>query len=319
MTRYLTVDDDPAFLALLASMMTALGYAAPETANSGSEALAKLAARPTRFDAVLLDIQMPGIDGIETCRRIRRLPDCGDIPIMMVTTLRRREFVEDAFGAGAIDYLTKPLDRIELKARLGVLEQLVAMRREALAAQAGQAMLDTMGWLNFQFEDAIELPDCSAVIGMQRLENYLLALHRLQMFNCAFVGFRILGAASRFGTMERLAYLDLVSEVGEAIAAGLKRFSFKLAHAGSGAFVAVLDQRQGPDLDEVVAETNLAISRAAGVFAALNVPLPQVIAGRPVTTTLLTRGSPMDLVRRAIAATETRAFGTPTLQMATGT
>lgn len=316
MTRYLAVDDDPAFLAVLASTMTQMGYPAPDTAASGSEALAKLTARSQAIDAILLDIQMPEMDGIETCRRIRRLPNCADIPIMMVTTLRRREYVEDAFAAGAIDYLTKPLDRIELKARLGMLERLVTTRREAAAAQAGRAILETVGWLKFQFEDAVDLPDCSSVIGMQTLENYLLALHRLQMFSCSFVGFRILGAASRFAEMDRLGYLDYLSEVGEAIASGMKRDRFKLAHAGSGAFVTVLDRRQDPDIAEIVTETNFAISQSAAVFAALNVPLPQVIAGPPVGATLFTRSTPLDLMRRAVAATATGSLGSPTRNLA---
>lgn len=70
------------------------------------------------IDIILLDIMMPEVDGIEACARIRNDPRYADIPILMVTALSDMESLANAFVAGANDYITKPVNRIELLARV---------------------------------------------------------------------------------------------------------------------------------------------------------------------------------------------------------
>ena len=99
------------------------GYNDIVTAASGWEALKILdvgrnARRAPDADIVLLDIMMPEIDGIETCARIRNDPRYADMPIIMVTSLDDMDSLANAFVAGANDYITKPLNRIELIARV---------------------------------------------------------------------------------------------------------------------------------------------------------------------------------------------------------
>ncbi|MCK5690047.1 response regulator [Myxococcota bacterium] len=69
-------------------------------------------------DLILLDIQMPELNGIETCRRIRENPATREIPIVMVTTRGEPEMVEESFMAGCNDYLTKPINKLELLAKV---------------------------------------------------------------------------------------------------------------------------------------------------------------------------------------------------------
>ena len=133
--QYLAVDDDPAFHFVLTQMMTQLGYEPPVCVTTAAEALTLLANPHARFDAILLDIQMPVMDGIEACRHIRAMPHLRDMPIMMVTTMNGRDYVDQAFAVGATDYLTKPINRIELQARLGMLDRLV--KEHALAQRFG--------------------------------------------------------------------------------------------------------------------------------------------------------------------------------------
>lgn len=109
----LIVDDDPGIRRALGSTLTALGYRADE-ASSGEQGLV-LASR-NAYDAVLLDINMPGRGGIETCRDLRReLPGAG---ILMVTVRDSEEDKVEAFDAGADDFITKPFVIPELTARL---------------------------------------------------------------------------------------------------------------------------------------------------------------------------------------------------------
>ena len=116
MTRVLIVDDEPAVRSALDRALRLDGYDVTLAAD-GREALDRLA--DTRQDAVILDVAMPGIDGLEVCRRLR---DAGDrTPVLMLTA---RDAVDDrvaGLDAGADDYLVKPFALKELKARLRAL------------------------------------------------------------------------------------------------------------------------------------------------------------------------------------------------------
>jgi two-component system response regulator MprA len=114
--RVLVVDDDPAVLDSLELVLQLDGFDVA-TASDGREAMRALALQ--RPDAVLLDVLMPGLDGLEVCRRMR---DTGDrTPVLMLTA--RDEVRERVAGleAGADDYLAKPFARDELLARLRAL------------------------------------------------------------------------------------------------------------------------------------------------------------------------------------------------------
>jgi two-component system response regulator MprA len=114
--RVLVVDDDPAVLDSLALVLGLDGFDV-ETASDGREAIRTLAA--TRPDVVLLDVLMPGLDGLEVCRRMRGSGD--RTPVLMLTA--RDAVTERVAGldAGADDYLAKPFARDELIARLRAL------------------------------------------------------------------------------------------------------------------------------------------------------------------------------------------------------
>lgn len=72
----------------------------------------------TSIDLILMDIDMPEINGVEACRVIKADPRLRDIPIIMVTSFDHTEYLEEAFSAGAMDYVTKPIEAIELGARV---------------------------------------------------------------------------------------------------------------------------------------------------------------------------------------------------------
>ncbi len=115
--RILVVDDEPYNLALLEAMLESLGHVA-ELATDGIQALERLG---PDIDLVLLDVMMPGIDGFEVARRIRSHPACAHIPIIMVTALNSREDRLKAVEAGANDFISKPIDQVELRVRMASL------------------------------------------------------------------------------------------------------------------------------------------------------------------------------------------------------
>ena len=108
----LVVDDEPQIRRVLRSTLTFRGYELVE-ASSGEEALEL--ARKVKPDLILLDVNLPGMSGIETCREIRRLTDA---PIIMLTVRNAERDKVVALDAGADDYVTKPFGIEELLARV---------------------------------------------------------------------------------------------------------------------------------------------------------------------------------------------------------
>ncbi|HEV2590556.1 MAG TPA: response regulator transcription factor [Gaiellaceae bacterium] len=114
-TRVLVVDDDPAVRSAVSRALR-VDYDVAEAAD-GSEALAQQSGAPA--DAIVLDLMMPGIDGLEVCRTLRRRDD--NVPILVVTA---RDAIDDrveGLDAGADDYLVKPFAVEELRARVRAL------------------------------------------------------------------------------------------------------------------------------------------------------------------------------------------------------
>ena len=131
--RILTVEDDERIRTAVTLALEEEGWEVEETAN-GEDALVAFAQNPS--DVVLIDIMLPGIDGFEVCRRIRRL---GDVPIVMVTARSDSHDVVAGLEAGADDYLRKPFDPKELSARVRAL-----LRRSRPSGSPAQMIVDQL-------------------------------------------------------------------------------------------------------------------------------------------------------------------------------
>ena len=132
----LVVDDNPDTLGFLTEALEA-GGAMVLVATGGEQALA-IVERITP-DVVLMDAVMPGMDGFETCRRLKRHAATADVPILFMTGLSETEHIVEGLSAGGVDYVTKPIVLDELTARIRV--HLANARRERSARMA----LDTAG------------------------------------------------------------------------------------------------------------------------------------------------------------------------------
>lgn len=148
--RVLLVDDAKANLDILVEGLKSDHKLS--LALSGEQALQ--AAVRTPPDLVLLDIMMPGMDGYEVCRRLREMPETAEVPIMFLSSLEEVQNKTRGFEAGANDYLTKPFDMLEVKARVRSLLKAKAYSdavKEQIASELRVAREIQMGMLPHDF------------------------------------------------------------------------------------------------------------------------------------------------------------------------
>ncbi len=196
--RILIVDDEPFNVELMEALVASFGHE-PESAHDGFEALDKV---NEKTDLILMDVMMPEMDGFEVTRRIREESDFRDVPIVMVTGLSSSKDRLRAVKVGANDFISKPVDRIELKVRIesllkmkeaqddikrhkATLEETVQKRTASLQkaldelnqaqAQIFGAYLDTLHRLSI----ASEFKDEGTAEHIRRMSNYcaIIALH----------------------------------------------------------------------------------------------------------------------------------------------
>ena len=135
-SKVLVVEDNPQQLELLLAYMEELPAVAVATALNGADALAAVEA--DRPDLILLDVMIPKISGFEVCRRLKADPATQDIPIIMVTALNEIADHEKGIESGCDDFLSKPVNRIELVTRV---KSLLRIRR--LQSQLDRTMVLT--------------------------------------------------------------------------------------------------------------------------------------------------------------------------------
>ena len=189
--KILVVDDEVRNLRLMEAMLIPLGYDVA-LAGGGEEALEKVTALPP--DVILLDIMMPRMDGFEVARRLKEDEETTIIPIVMVTALREVEDRVKALEAGADDFLSKPVEKTELRARVQSLlkvkayndhmrdyqkelEAEVARRTEQLRQafeKIKAASLDTI----YRLSRAAEYKDEDTGTHIQRMSHYAAAVAR---------------------------------------------------------------------------------------------------------------------------------------------
>ena len=110
-TKILMVDDSPTVISIEKMMLREEGF---ELVTAGNGRLAIDAVKSSPPDLILMDVVMPEMDGIECCKTLKSDPAYKNIPIIMVTTKGNQTMVTSAYSAGCDDFVTKPIDKVEL-------------------------------------------------------------------------------------------------------------------------------------------------------------------------------------------------------------
>jgi two-component system response regulator MprA len=206
MPRVLIVDDEPAVRDALDRALRLERYEI-DLAADGREALDRLA--EARLDAVVLDVAMPGIDGLEVCKRLR---DAGDrTPVLMLTA---RDTVDDrvaGLDAGADDYLVKPFALKELKARLRALMRRAADNGGSEKLRFADLELDAVAWEVHRGGRRLELSRTEFNLLALFLEHPRQVLSRSQIFERVW-GYDFGSSSNSLGVY--MGYLRRKTEAG---------------------------------------------------------------------------------------------------------
>ncbi|WP_237152598.1 HD domain-containing phosphohydrolase [Oryzibacter oryziterrae] len=143
--KLLLIDDNPSNLFMLGKLAQNSGLSDVASFRDPLQALEE--ARRAQFDMIVVDYMMPGMDGLSLIKEVRALPNYADVPIVMVTTVDQREICYAALEAGATDFLTKPVDMAEAKARLRNLASLRDMHNK---------LRDRADWLQSEVRKATQ-------------------------------------------------------------------------------------------------------------------------------------------------------------------
>lgn len=304
--RILAVDDDVYILELIPMILAQMGAHEVSLASSGEEALTVIEAADNPFDCFIFDIQMPGMDGIELCSRVRAIPIYAMVPIIMLTAMTEKPFIDRAFASGATDYATKPFDVIELWARLRVADLLLKANKNRM--NDGASPDQGIGAKASEFNIASgAIVGVKNVVPVTALANYLAALSTSGLLSSQVFAVESDGFAEICSKASGQERNYVLTEIAESIATVLKPQGYLIAHAEEGCFVCVSNSPNPPDLEYMESEIGVVFDEK---LCALDNGDPVDISfavGQPLQPGMVKSQGAAALFERAIARAKARA------------
>jgi CheY-like chemotaxis protein len=234
--RILAIDDDPFIVELFPKLSAEIGFANVVVVTSGDEAMAAITAAHQPFECILLDIWMPGKDGIELCAQIRSLPAYRMIPIILMTTMGGEAVIDRAFRAGATDYVAKPLDSFELDSKLRVAQAIIIAQHDAASALQLRLTNQVKG-RTFALSEDTCVDGFGKVIDYPALKGHLIQMPRASLMSTQVVAIRIDHVSTILARATAEEFLYALSETADVISEAFKPFGYLIAYAGRGNFI----------------------------------------------------------------------------------
>lgn len=234
--RILAVDDDATVLEMLSDYLTNRQGFDLVCVEDAEQALALLKKPGPDFDCFLLDIMLPGIDGITLCAELRNLKKHQKTPILMITASTTHDLMERAFEAGATDFVYKPLNGLDLGARINTAALLNDSLRGEQAARRSLAELTEE--IKARREDGFDLgvPD---VVDLNGFEDRLLSLPQ-GCYAMNLLAIKLPQMRNIFETLSPTEFCDQMALVTEASINALQSHRYILGYVGNGVLVAVI-------------------------------------------------------------------------------
>ena len=242
--KILAVDDDQHFLDLLVAVLNDAGYDDVLCAGSAEDALHMVNRDGADFDCFLLDVAMPDIDGVELCETLRATRRFRATPIIMVTALHQKALIQECFDAGATDFLNKPLDGLELGARI----RMARMLNDSLNSgqQLTMSEFSVSCLTEHDAQEADQLPMLEKVHGLTNshvIENHMLR-NRSGYYILHVLGFKVQRFEALAETLSPKDCADMLGDAAQAISRSLKNYEFSFAYLGGGRFISLVQGRR---------------------------------------------------------------------------
>lgn len=317
--RILAVDDEPSILELLTTFLEAEDDNEIVTATSGEHALAIIETAENQFDCILVDIQMPEMNGIALCEHIRAVPGYFHVPIIMLTAMSQKSYIEKAFSVGATDYVTKPFDFLELRCRLKAAAKIVFEYNRAcdVADVARQIILDTGSEKKPHPDEPLSIDEVDRVVGYTAFENYVLAMSRAKLlFATTFaVKIRSFNALHEIvSTRELRSTLTAVAEAVSELAPGAGNL---ISYRGGGVFLCFkLKKSAKPHSHRVM---HVGVPQSYGTTFMARKSDVQVVVGEEISLVSISKTGVLLALRKAIDIVDNHPFPDPdTAEMSRG-
>lgn len=250
--KILAVDDDPFIRELLPVVFREADYPHLTLADSGAAALELLATTKEQFDCLLLDIEMPEMDGITLCRHIRALDAYQDTPILMVTSRSDATAIERAFAAGANDYVTKPFDVKDIATRVHIAERMLENTQRAPRLDPHQLPTGGgPGTHEFELTDPVHIGRVEQLVLPFSLGNYLSQLSRQHIDMCQVFATKIEHIDELFATCNTREFARAIAASAEAVARVVDCPQLLMTHNGSGTLLCIVTGDSLPAWPEI--------------------------------------------------------------------
>ena len=301
----LAVDDDELQLTLLSATLVDQGFARPTTATSAQEALDIINAEFAPFDMFLLDVRMPGIDGIDLCQRIRAIAAYEEVPVIMITALTDRTQMDRAFAAGASDYVTKPFDKLELMTRIRLAHQAALSRKDVERQKLALSSLkrevyETAGAAP---ETPVTVYGVPNVVDYLVLSNLMLELPFTQTMTANAFAVKVKKFDQLFHGSSTPEIYELITSVAKVLSERLMGRGYYIAYAGSGFFVCAAQSR-GISSDELKLEVQPNVRNIKNVLSTDPTKAISLVLGRLQSNGLFSIDRRTGLLLRAIESAE---------------
>ena len=243
--RILAVDDSPISRDLLPVLFSSSGFPPLHVAESGRAALAILGKSEQAFDCLILDIEMPGMDGIELCSRVRQLARYREVPIIMLTARDDAQTIETAFAAGANDYILKSTAAKELVGRVHVAQRMLRRNEcKVLSSrdlvQGEPSRLARSGKHSFSLADSLLIEGVDRVILPFSLGNYLTQLPVEALAGTRIFGVQIEDPVRHYHDNTTRNFTDILARVANGIGAAVDTDRLLMSYNGGGRSIASL-------------------------------------------------------------------------------
>lgn len=290
----LVVDDEPHVQMLLKVGLEASGEHVVVCAGSGREALDTLAETADPFDCLLLDIQMPEMDGVELCQAIRAQDAYKTTPILMLTAMSQMSYVDRAFRSGASDYVTKPFDFPVIRRRLHNLVNLAQQTEPQGEDHAfGDAKDEHAKRAELRARKLIDLSGIDRFLQAAEFDNLAKQVVLSNPGQSSAFAVKILNFEAVREALSPQKYTEMLSAIAARMSEFIQASGGFSTYRGNGVFICLEPQSARYKLSALTASLSAAVDNFAPDVT------PHFVSGERVFKRLGTRADALMLMQEA--------------------